>query len=392
MSDPFLTGLDCCVLSPPAALAAGARFGLLLNQASVDARLRLACDVLAERFPGQLTALFSPQHGLWGEEQANMIESPHSRYAPLDLPIYSLYSRTRRPTAEMLRGLDCLVIDLQDVGTRIYTFIWTVQQCLFACAEAGVRVILLDRPNPLGRTVEGPILDPKLTSFVGGWPIPLRHGLTLGELARLIHCEQEIDVELEVVPMSGWQPDQPWPSSRPWIWPSPNVPRLETTLVYPGQVLLEGTNLSEGRGTTLPFEVCGAPFIDPQALVREMQRVPPPGVMLRPIRFVPTFDKWRGERCGGVALHVTDPVAFRPVATTVQLLAAVAQLYPSHFAWLLPPYEYEYAQGPISILYGTGGLQERLSNRAPLSAADIEALTAFDEVAWSARTAPCRMY
>jgi uncharacterized protein YbbC (DUF1343 family) len=389
---PFQTGLDRCLASPPAALAAGARFGLLLNQASVDARLHLACDVLAERFPGQLAALFSPQHGLWSQEQANMIESPHGHYAPLDVPIYSLYSGTRRPLPEMLRGLDCLVIDLQDVGTRIYTFIWTVQKSLVACAEAGIPVILLDRPNPIGRAVEGPILDPKMTSFVGGWPIPLRHGLTIGELARLIHREQQIDVPFEVVPMTGWEPDEPWPSSRLWILPSPNMPRLESTLVYAGQVLLEGTNLSEGRGTTLPFEVCGAPYIDPHLLVREINRHPPTGVILRPFHFVPTFDKWRGQRCGGLALHVTDRHAYRPVATTVQLLAAVSRLYPQEFAWLPPPYEYEYAQGPISILFGARRLQERLADNTPLTPADIAALTAFDEAAWSARTAPSRLY
>jgi uncharacterized protein YbbC (DUF1343 family) len=378
------TGLERCLADPPEILRRGARFGLLMNQASVDRQLRYACDLLAERFPGQLRALFSPQHGLWGEQQANMIESPHSRYAPLDLPIHSLYSETRRPTPEMLADVDCLVIDLQDVGTRVYTFVWTVQQCLIACAAAGVGVLILDRPNPIGRTVEGPLLDAHHRSFVGGWPIPLRHGLTVGELALLVNREQQIGAELEIVRSETT-------ARHPWVWPSPNMPRIETALVYPGQVLLEGTNLSEGRGTTLPFEVAGTPWIDPHALLAELARFDHPGLLLRPIYFVPTFDKWQGERCGGIALHVVDPPAVRSVGTTIALLAAVRKLYPRDFAWLPPPYEYERDKPPIDILFGSPALRQRLDSEQPLLPAEIAELTRLNEADWKRRAAACRL-
>src|SRR5262245_40660378 len=235
MTPVVQTGLERCLAEPPKTLRRR-RFGLLMNQASVDHRLRYACDLLAEKFPGQLIALFSPQHGLWGEEQANMIESPHGRYQPLDLPVHSLYSDTRRPTAEMLHGLDCLVIDLQDVGTRVYTFVWTVQQCLIACAAAGIPVVVLDRPNPIGGQIaESPLLETGFESFVGGASIPLRHGLTIGEMALLLNAEQRIGAALEVVPMAGWRRDMFFErTALPWVWPSPNMPHVSTALVYPG--------------------------------------------------------------------------------------------------------------------------------------------------------------
>jgi uncharacterized protein YbbC (DUF1343 family) len=366
----------------------------LANQASVDGHQRYAWDLLAARFPGQLAALFSPQHGLFGQQQANMIESPHGRYEPLGLPVHSLYSETRRPTTEMLPGLDCLVIDLQDVGTRVYTFIWTVQQCLIACAQAGVSVVILERPNPLGgAVVEGPMLDPNYRSFVGGSPIPLRHGLTLGELALLINREQQIGAALEVVRMEGWRREMLWRDlNRPWVWPSPNMPRFETTLLYPGQVLLEGTNLSEGRGTTLPFEVCGAPYVDSHRLVAELKRYEHPGLALRPIYYVPTFDKWQGHRCGGVALHVIDPPAVRSVATTVILLATASRLYHCQFAWLPPPYEYETVKPPIDILFGSPRLRERLAQQDRLLPAEVAALTEFDAAEWQRRVAGILLY
>jgi uncharacterized protein YbbC (DUF1343 family) len=393
MNSSVQFGLECCLDEPPSVLRS-ARFGLLMNQASVDSRLRYACDLLAVAFPGQLKAIFSPQHGLWGEEQANMIESAHGRYEPLGLPVYSLYSETRRPTAEMLRGLDCLLVDLQDMGTRVYTFVWTVQQCLIACAAAGVTVVILDRPNPLGGLiVEGPMLDPEYRSFVGGWPIPLRHGLTLSELALLINHEQQIGARIEVVRMAGWRREMLWTDThRPWVWPSPNMPRVETMLLYPGQVLLEGTNLSEGRGTTLPFEVTGAPWIDPRELLQQVQMFDHLGLALRPIRFVPTFDKWRGQRCGGVAFHVVQPQAVRSVATTLALLASVTKLYPRELAWLPPPYEYEQVKPPIDILFGSPRLRERLAKAESLTTQEIGKLTAFDEADWQQRTASCRLY
>jgi uncharacterized protein YbbC (DUF1343 family) len=386
------TGLQRCLADPPAALR-GRRFGLLMNQASVDHRLRYACDLLAERFPGQLKAIFSPQHGLWGEEQANMIESPHGWYEPLGLPVHSLYSETRRPTPEMLAGLDALVIDLQDVGTRVYTFVWTIQQCLIACAAAGITVIVLDRPNPLGGQIaEGPLLQPGYESFVGGASIPLRHGLTMGELALLLNAEQQVGATLEVVPMVGWLRGMSFESTGlPWVWPSPNMPRISTALLYPGQVLLEGTNLSEGRGTTLPFEVVGAPFIDPHRLLNELTPLDLPGLRLRPIYFVPTFDKWQGQRCGGIALHVVDPDALRSVEMALQILAAVKRLWPADFAWLPPPYEYEREKMPIDILFGSAKLRQVFAaDSTPDSA--IANLAGLDRRAWFERIEPYRLY
>ena len=386
-------GLEYCIADPPAALL-GKRLGLLMNHASVDGEFRYACDVLAERFPRQLTAIFSPQHGLWGEAQANMIESSHAHYAPLDLPIYSLYSETRRPTGEMLAGIDCLVIDLQDVGTRVYTFAWTILHCLEACAEAKLPVVILDRPNPLGGDVaEGPLLDSQLMSFVGGGLIPLRHGLTLGELALLLNAEQRIGADIQVVPMVGWRRTMLFAETgRAWIAPSPNMPRVETTLLYPGQVLLEGTNLSEGRGTTLPFEFAGAPFIDPDLLTAELTAFDLPGVRLRPIRFVPTFDKWQGQSCGGVAIHIVDATLVRSVQLTVALLATVARHYPHDLRWLDPPYEYEREKMPIDILFGSCRLREVLAENPRLNAVEIDALCAFDATAWWNRAARFLLY
>lgn len=386
-------GLEQCLDNPPDVLR-NARFGLLMNQASVDHQFRYACDVLAERFPGQLKAIFSPQHGLWGEQQANMIESPHGRYEPLDVPVFSLYSETRQPTAEMLREIDCFVIDLQDVGTRVYTFAWTMQNALVACAAAKIPIVVLDRPNPLGGLIaEGPLLESAFQSFVGGASIPLRHGLTLGELARLLNHEQQIGADLHVVPMSGWRRDMLFSETgRAWVAPSPNMPRVETALLYPGQVLLEGTNLSEGRGTTLPFEVVGAPFLDPHRFARELAEFELPGLKLRPIRFVPTFDKWHGQSCGGVALHIVDPHAIRSVATTLALLAVIHRLHPDKFAWLSPPYEYEHHKMPIDILFGSTRLRERLSVKHSLLGADLAALIDMDETTWRQRASTCRLY
>jgi uncharacterized protein YbbC (DUF1343 family) len=349
---------------------------------------------LAERFPGQLTALFSPQHGLWCEQQANMIESPHDWYEPLRIPVYSLYSETRQPTAEMLRGLDGLVIDLQDVGTRVYTFVWTVQQCLIVCAAAGIPVVILDRPNPLGgQTAEGPLLESGFESFVGGASIPLRHGLTLGELALLVNAEQKIGATLHVMTMQAWRREMLFDQTGlPGVWPSPNMPRVSTALVYPGQVLLEGTNLSEGRGTTLPFEIVGAPFVDPQRLFNELEPLALPGLRLRPVRFVPTFDKWQGESCGGVAIHITDPTAVRSVNMTLQILAAVRGLWPAEFAWLPPPYEYEREKMPIDILFGSAKLRHAFASESLPPPATIAELTRLDEAAWWQRVQPYLLY
>ncbi len=353
-------GLEAALATPPPILAQARAFGLVCNQASVDHRFHYSHDLLAARFPGRLQALFGPQHGLWSAQQDNMIETGHTRHPRLGVPQWSLYSETRKPTPEMLAGLDLLVVDLQDVGTRVYTYVWTLLLAMEACAEAGIPLLVLDRPNPIGGAVaEGPALDLAFRSFVGLAAIPMRHGLTLAELARLLREEHRIACDLHVQPMQGWSRGTLWPDTgRAWLPPSPNLPRWEGTLVYPGQVLLEGTRLSEGRGTTTPFEVFGAPWLDPHALLDALggpQAVP--GAMLRPVFFEPTFQKWRGQGCGGLFVHVTEPAAFRSYAMTLRLLRTIRTVFAERFAWLPPPYEYETEKMPIDIL--TGGSQAR---------------------------------
>jgi uncharacterized protein YbbC (DUF1343 family) len=385
-------GLECC-LEDPQQVIGSARFGLLMHQASVDAGLHYACDRLAEALPGQLAAIFSPQHGLWGEQQANMDETPHGVHPRWKIPVHSLYSETRRPTPEMLDGLELFVIDLQDVGTRVYTYIWTVVYCLEACAEVGLPVVLLDRPNPVGGlVVEGPILQTGFTSFVGLLPIPMRHGLTLGELACLANQERNLGAKLEVVRMRGWRRKMLFSETgRPWVSPSPNIPRFFTTLLYPGQVLLEGTVLSEGRGTTQPFELAGAPFVDPDALAGALRQYELPGLGIRPVYFRPTFEKWAGTRCGGVALHVLQPRDVRSYATTLALLASVRRLWPQPELWRMPPYEYEFDRMPIDILHGCSDLRLRLDQ--PISDPPrLDDLAAVDHQQWWSRVEPFLLY
>ncbi len=392
MSHSVRIGLEV-LLEDPLSRLKGARFALLMNQASVDSGVRYTCDVLAERFPGQLAALFSPQHGLWCEEQDNMIETGHSLYGPLGIPIHSLYSETRRPAAEMLQGLDCLVVDLQDVGTRVYTFIWTVLHCLEACADAGVPVVVLDRPNPLGGEIcEGPILEQGFESFIGLAAIPMRHALTIGEMALLTNEMLGIGAEVHVVPMQGWSREMYFPETGcPWVAPSPNMPRMETAVVYPGQVLVEGTTLSEGRGTTAPFELVGAPYIEPDRLAKALADYPTPGLMIRPVRFLPTFNKWADVSCGGIALHYTDPAAVRSYTTTIALFACLRNLYSDQFTWLQPPYEYEETLMPIDILSGSSQLRETLDSGGT-SPTDVAGLAEIDAEKWQEQVRPHLLY
>lgn len=328
--------------------------GVLVHPASVDRHLRSTVSLLAGSPQARMVALFGPQHGICGQTQDNMIEWSGGTDPETGVPVHSLYGEHRRPTPEMLAGLDTLVVDLQDVGARYYTFIWTLYLCLEACAAAHRKVVVLDRPNPLGGVrSEGNVLDPAYASFVGLAPIPMRHGLTIGELATFFVAWGGLDVELEVVWMEGWRrelrADQ---TGQPWVLPSPNMPTLDTALVYPGGCLLEGTNLSEGRGTTRPFEIFGAPFVDPQALAQALEAWSLPGCRFRPLRFEPTFHKFAGEVCGGVQVHVTDPSRFESVATYTAAIAAIARLWPDEFAWKQPPYEYETEKLPIDILAG----------------------------------------
>lgn len=355
------TGLERCMVSPPEVLS-GKRLGLLSNQASTDTRFRHARDLFLSYFPGQLRCLFSPQHGFFSARQDNMVESDHSVDTVSGLPVYSLYGETRKPYPSMFADIDVLVVDLVDVGTRVYTFIWTLVYCLQTAAETGTEVVILDRPNPLGGTVEGNLLDVGCASFVGLWPIPMRHGLTIGEIALLCNREMEIGAELSVIPVRGWQRKMLFPETGlPWVFPSPNMPTFAAALVYPGQVIWEGTNLSEGRGTTLPFELFGAPFIDHKDVLDAVNQHALSGCLLRPLVFEPTSGKWAGENCFGFQMHVTEQNMFRPYRTSLLLLQCVQQLYPQAFAYKDPPYEYEFERLPMDLILGDQELRSAIA-------------------------------
>jgi uncharacterized protein YbbC (DUF1343 family) len=343
---------------------AGRRVGLVCNPASVDGDLRHVADRVAANGRITLGALFGPQHGIRSDVQENMIETGHGHDDRRRVPVYSLYSETREPTAEMLRGLDALVIDLQDVGTRIYTYIYTMANCLRAARRHAVKVIVCDRPNPIGgMAVEGPMLEHGFESFVGLFPVPMRHGMTIGELARLFNEHFGIGADLEIVPMTGWRramyADE---TGLPWVLPSPNIPTLDSAIVYPGTVLFEGTNVSEGRGTTRPFELVGAPWVDAECFAGDMNRLALPGVHFRPAIFEPTFHKHAKTACGGCQIHVLDRAAFRPVETGVALLGA---FHAGGFAWRDPPYEYEAQKPPIDILAGSAALRNGIDAGVP---------------------------
>jgi uncharacterized protein YbbC (DUF1343 family) len=335
--------------------------GVVCNQASVDHHLIHVVDHLIGHADAELAAIFGPQHGFRSDVQENMIETGHARDENRRVPVYSLYSETREPTAAMLDGIDVLVIDLQDVGTRIYTYIYTMAYCLGAARRHGVRVIVCDRPNPIGGdAVEGPMLVDGYESFVGLYPIPMRHGMTIGELARLFNEHFGIGASLEVVAMDGWRREMYHDTAEaPWVMPSPNLPTLDSAIVYPGTVLFEGTSVSEGRGTTRPFELVGAPGVFAEAFAERLNRRGFPGTHFRPAVFEPTFHKHARRTCGGCQVHVLDRRAFRPVLTGVGLVAAFREADPA-FAWRLPPYEYEREKLPFDILAGSSTLREQI--------------------------------
>ena len=342
----------------------GARVGIVCNPASVDRDLAQVADRLAAHPRARLAAIFGPQHGFRSDVQDNMIETRHAHDEIRRVPVYSLYSDTREPTAEMLRDLDVLVIDLQDVGVRIYTYIYTMAHCLKAARRYGLKVIVCDRPNPIGGIeVEGPVLVPGNESFVGMYPIPMRHGLTIGELARLFNEHFGIGADLEVVAMEGWRREMYFDDTgRTWIMSSPNIPTFETTLVYPGTVLFEGTNVSEGRGTTRPFELVGAPWVVAERFADVMNRRNLPGVFFRPVLFEPTFHKHAGKACAGCQIHVLDRRTFRPVEAAVALLESFRAAGTDRFTWRDPPYEYEHARNPFDVLAGSPTLREQLES------------------------------
>lgn len=366
------TGLELIHTSWPAGLK-GARVGLLAHPASVSRGLEHAIDTLF-RGPGkkpkpfELKTLFGPQHGLWGETQDNMVQWRGFRHRQTGLPVFSLYGSTRKPLPRMLKDIDALVIDLQDAGARYYTFIWTMELCMQAMAGAGKSVVVLDRPNPLGGALtEGTVLEEAYASFVGSRPLAARHGMTIGEIAGYLRESFYPALDLHVIAMRGWR-RRMWfdETGLPWVMPSPNMPTLQSATVYPGMCLLEGSLLSEGRGTTRPFEIFGAPFIEPEALVKRLKAFRLPGCVFRPLYFEPTFQKHAGKLCGGAQIHVTDRERFRPFKTGVAVLKAVRELYPREPLWKKPPYEYETKKMPIDILAGTSRLRETIDRGEPL--------------------------
>ena len=343
-------------------LVRGRIVGIVCNPSSVSMGYEHVLDRAAAAGV-RVGAIFGPQHGFRSDVQDNMIETPHVQDERRRVPVYSLYSETREPSAEMLDGLDALVIDLQDVGTRVYTYIYTMAHCMIAAKRSSLPVIVCDRPNPVGGVaVEGPILAPSCTSFVGEYPLPLRHGMTIGELATLFNEHFGIGCKLEIVRMANWRREQYHDETGlPWVMPSPNIPTLDSATVYPGAVMFEGTNVSEGRGTTRPFELLGAPWVDPEPFAAALNAQQLPGVHFRPVMFEPTFHKHAKQACGGCQIHVTDRATFRPVASAVALIDAFRRAGPAQFAWRDPPYEYEYVRQPIDLLYGTPGLREALA-------------------------------
>ncbi len=347
----------------------GLRVGVLANPASINQSFQHIADRFAQSEQFKLTAIFGPQHGYQSNLQDNMIETPHGNDPRRNVPIFSLYSETREPTPEMLGLIDVLVIDLQDVGARIYTFIYTMANCLRAAARAGIPVIVCDRPNPIGGVaVEGPTLEPGYEFFVGQFRMPMRHGMTVAELALLFNDHFGIGAELEVNPMQGWSREMFWDATDiPWVMPSPNMPTLDTAIVYPGTVLFEGTMLSEGRGTTRPFELIGAPWLDGEAFAARMNGVGLKGVHFRPVNFEPTFQKHAKVPCGGCQIHVTNRNAFEPVKVGVSLLREGLGSRPDAFKWREPPYEYEHDKMPIDILAGSLQLREQVEAQIPLS-------------------------
>jgi uncharacterized protein YbbC (DUF1343 family) len=361
------TGLERFLESPPKWVL-NTRIGLLCNPASIDRSFNHARLLIHDRFPDKLTALYSPQHGFFAEKQDNMVESADMIDPLLKIPVYSLYGQTRNPTKEMLGPIDVLIVDLQDVGTRVYTFMYTLSYCLEAARAFNKKVVVLDRPNPInGLAIEGNRLDPHWRSFVGRYPLPMRHGLTMGELARLFNEHFGIGCDLDVIPMKGWRRSMYFQQTGlPWVPPSPNLPSPLSTMVYPGQVIWEGTNVSEGRGTALPFEIFGAPYLKPERIVSTIGAESIPGAILRQIVFEPGANKWQAQPCRGFQIHITNPQEYRPYATSMRLLQAVIRDHKKEFKWKQPPYEYETERLPIDLIIGDRKIRRRLEKLEPL--------------------------
>jgi uncharacterized protein YbbC (DUF1343 family) len=365
---PVKIGLEK-ILDEQIELLANKRVGLICNQSSVNRQYEHAADLFYEHPQIELAALFGPQHGVRGDVQDNMVETSHTTDKHTNLPVFSLYSETREPTEQMLRNLDALVFDLQDVGCRVYTFIYTMANAMRVCARYEKEFIVLDRPNPVnGREVEGNVLETGHESFVGLYPIPMRHGLTVGELARLFNKEYNINCDLKVVAMDGWGRELYLDETdAPWVMPSPNMPTVETAVVFPATVYFEGTQVSEGRGTTRPFEIVGAPYIDARCYKNSLTLLKLPGVIFRETNFLPTFQKHQGEVCGGVSLHVTDRNLFKPVITGIAMVKTIYESYRNEFKWKSTPYEYVFDRNPFDVIAGTTRTRQQIESGTSLN-------------------------
>ncbi len=341
----------------------GQRLGVLCNQASVDRNLRHISELILNKKLGlNVTCFVGPQHGIRGEKQDNMVESQDFVDSITRLPVFSLYGSSRVPTMDLLHKIDTFVVDLQDIGSRVYTFMYTLANTMRAAKEHGKKVVVLDRPNPVGgNLIEGNVLEQEFASFVGQFPICVRHGLTMGEIANLFNEAFNIGCDLEVVPLKGWKRENYGDSwGRDWVPPSPNIPNLTSAIIFSGMVFFEGTNISEGRGTTRPFEWIGAPYVQPDRLAKEMNQLKLPGVYFRPIFFQPSYQKHKDTICGGVQIHVSQRKTFNAFRTGLYLLERIATMHPGDFQWKKPPYEYEYDRMPIDLIAGTAKIREAI--------------------------------
>ncbi len=350
----------------------GCKAGLLVHPASINRKIISTAELLFKSKKIKITALFGPQHGIFGNTQDNMIEWEGFFDRQKGVPIHSLYGQRRKPSAAMLQDIEIFIIDLQDIGSRYYTFIWTMALCMEACEEKGIPIIILDRVNPIGgHLTEGPLLKKEFSSFVGIHPLPVRHAMTIGEIALYFKDKFYHNLDLTVIPLKGWRRSQ-WfdQTGLPWVMPSPNMPTLDTAIVYPGMCLLEGTILSEGRGTTRPFEIFGAPFIESEKIVKHLRDYKLKGVIFRPLYFTPTFNKFKDELCGGAQIHVIDREKFKPFKTAIAILLSIHELYPHKRIWRNPPYEYEFEKLPFDILTGSDWLRKEIERGTSLR--DVE--------------------
>jgi uncharacterized protein YbbC (DUF1343 family) len=363
-----ITGLEAILDKFPYSLKRK-RIGILCHSASINSNFEHIIDIFYKRTDCKLSAIFGPQHGIYGQTQDNMIEWQSHEHKEYKVPLFSLYGENRKPTSEMLRHIDILLIDLQDVGARLYTYTWTVKLCIEACAESGIPVMLLDRPNPIGRLpFDGPVLQEQYFSFVGGASIPLCHRMTIGEMAVWIKEKYYPGCDLKVMWMKNWRRSSTFSDTGlPWIFPSPNMPTLNSALVYPGTVLIEALNISEGRGTTIPFELLGAPFIDSKKLIENLNSRRINGCAFRSQDFIPTFNKYSGELCHGIQIHITDIRLYKPVETALEIFNAIIETCgDGYLKFNLPPYEYEYKLMPFDILSGDSGMRDTLVNKKDL--------------------------